>query len=84
MVKTALISVSDKACVTEFAIGLSELGFEILSTGGTDLSIDGIPFRDQAPPEGGVLAETDVFAQVDENGAFSFAEALAAFQPADL
>ncbi|PJB78553.1 MAG: bifunctional phosphoribosylaminoimidazolecarboxamide formyltransferase/inosine monophosphate cyclohydrolase [Acidobacteria bacterium CG_4_9_14_3_um_filter_49_7] len=35
MVKTALISVSDKACVTEFAIGLSELGFEILSTGGT-------------------------------------------------
>jgi len=35
MDKTALISVSDKACVTEFAIGLSELGFEILSTGGT-------------------------------------------------
>ncbi len=35
MVKTALISVSDKACVTAFAIGLSELGFEILSTGGT-------------------------------------------------
>jgi len=35
MVKTALISVSDKACVTEFAIGLSDLGFVILSTGGT-------------------------------------------------
>jgi len=31
----AIISVSDKAGVTDFAQGLSHLGFEIFSTGGT-------------------------------------------------
>ena len=31
----ALISVSDKEGVVEFAKGLEQLGFEILSTGGT-------------------------------------------------
>jgi len=31
----ALISVSDKSGVVEFAKGLEELGFEIISTGGT-------------------------------------------------
>ena len=31
----ALISVSDKKGVVEFARGLQRLGFEILSTGGT-------------------------------------------------
>ena len=35
MAKRALISVSDKAGVVEFAKGLVELGFEIISTGGT-------------------------------------------------
>jgi phosphoribosylaminoimidazolecarboxamide formyltransferase/IMP cyclohydrolase len=34
-VKRALISVSDKTGVVEFASGLTELGVEILSTGGT-------------------------------------------------
>ncbi len=34
-VKTALISVSDKAGVREFATGLAELGVSILSSGGT-------------------------------------------------
>ena len=33
--KRALISVSDKTGIVELAKGLSELGFEILSTGGT-------------------------------------------------
>lgn len=33
--KRALISVSDKTGVVEFAAGLTELGYEILSTGGT-------------------------------------------------
>jgi phosphoribosylaminoimidazolecarboxamide formyltransferase / IMP cyclohydrolase len=33
--KRAIISVSDKTGVVEFARGLSELGFEIVSTGGT-------------------------------------------------
>jgi phosphoribosylaminoimidazolecarboxamide formyltransferase / IMP cyclohydrolase len=35
----AIISVSDKAGVSEFARGLSQLGFEIFSTGGTKKSI---------------------------------------------
>jgi len=35
----AIISVSDKAGVTEFARSLSQLGFEIFSTGGTKKSI---------------------------------------------
>jgi phosphoribosylaminoimidazolecarboxamide formyltransferase/IMP cyclohydrolase len=35
MIKRALISVSDKAGVVDFAKGLAKLGIEILSTGGT-------------------------------------------------
>lgn len=35
MTKRALISVSDKTGIVEFAKGLNELGYEILSTGGT-------------------------------------------------
>ena len=34
-IKRAIISVSDKAGVVEFAKGLKEFGVEILSTGGT-------------------------------------------------
>ena len=34
-VKRALISVSDKTGIVEFARGLHELGIEIISTGGT-------------------------------------------------
>jgi len=43
-VKRALISVSDKSGITEFARALSELGIELLSTGGTYklLSSEGI------------------------------------------
>jgi phosphoribosylaminoimidazolecarboxamide formyltransferase / IMP cyclohydrolase len=43
--KRALISVSDKSGIVEFAKGLVELGFEIISTGGTKKSLqeNGIP-----------------------------------------
>src|SRR5947199_10496824 len=43
----ALLSVSDKTGVVEFARGLSELGIEIISTGGTarELVEAGIPVR---------------------------------------
>src|SRR3990170_6850105 len=34
-IKRALISVTDKSGIVEFALGLSEFGVEILSTGGT-------------------------------------------------
>ncbi|MDO4557644.1 MAG: bifunctional phosphoribosylaminoimidazolecarboxamide formyltransferase/IMP cyclohydrolase [Planctomycetia bacterium] len=44
----ALISVSDKSGLAEFAKGLADLGIEILSTGGTRRFLDqnGIPVRD--------------------------------------
>lgn len=47
MNKRALVSVSNKAGVTEFARALHELGFEIVSTGGTFKTIKeaGIPVR---------------------------------------
>ena len=44
-IKRALISVSDKTGVVEFAKGLHELGVEIVSTGGTlkTIAAAGIP-----------------------------------------
>ena len=36
----AIISVSDKTGVTDFAKGLSQLGFEIFSTGGTQKALE--------------------------------------------
>lgn len=51
MAKRAIISVSDKTGVVEFAKGLTDLGFEIISTGGTakalkDAGISVIPVSD--------------------------------------
>ena len=45
MKKRAIISVSDKTGVAEFAKGLHELGYEIVSTGGTHKVIEaaGVP-----------------------------------------
>lgn len=47
MKKQALISVSDKTGITEFAAGLVKLGFDIISTGGTLKAIKeaGIPAK---------------------------------------
>ncbi len=36
----AIISVSDKTGVTDFAQGLSQLGFEVFSTGGTQKALE--------------------------------------------
>ncbi len=54
MAKRALISVSDKTGVIEFAKGLAELGYEILSTGGTYNAIKdaGIPVMQVAEATG--------------------------------
>ncbi len=43
----AIISVSDKSGVTDFAKGLSQLGFEIFSTGGTKRALEeaGVPVK---------------------------------------
>ncbi len=41
MKKRALISVSDKTGIVEFAQGLIEAGFEIISTGGTKKNASG-------------------------------------------
>jgi phosphoribosylaminoimidazolecarboxamide formyltransferase/IMP cyclohydrolase len=48
LIKRALISVTDKAGIVEFAQGLHDLGIEIISTGGTARSIHegGIPVRE--------------------------------------
>ena len=53
-VKRALISVSDKAGVEEFAAGLAARGVEILSTGGTArlLREHGVPVKDVADVTG--------------------------------
>jgi phosphoribosylaminoimidazolecarboxamide formyltransferase/IMP cyclohydrolase len=47
VVERALISVSDKRGVTEFAAGLAELGIEMVSTGGTARALEaaGVPAR---------------------------------------
>ena len=54
MARRALISVSDKTGVVEFAKGLAELGFEILSTGGTFNAIKeaGVPVMQVAEATG--------------------------------
>ena len=41
----ALLSVSDKTCLADFAKGLSDLGIELISTGGTMKHIEdaGVP-----------------------------------------
>ena len=39
MKRRAIISVSDKTGVVEFAKGLEELGFEVVSTGGTQKAL---------------------------------------------
>src|ERR1700679_720107 len=46
-VARALLSVSDKAGIVEFAKGLADLGIELISTGGTarELSEAGVPVR---------------------------------------
>ena len=40
MTKRALISVSDKAGIVEFAQELKQLGWDIISTGGTKVTLD--------------------------------------------
>src|ERR1043166_5744666 len=52
--KKALISVSDKTGVAQFAAGLVELGYEILSTGGTARALReaGVPVTDVAAVTG--------------------------------
>jgi phosphoribosylaminoimidazolecarboxamide formyltransferase/IMP cyclohydrolase len=47
VVKRALISVTDKTGVVEFAQGLRDLGVEIVSTGGTARALEaaGVPVR---------------------------------------
>ena len=45
MTKRALISVSDKACIVEFAQELKKLGWDIISTGGTKVALDNAGWR---------------------------------------
>ncbi len=47
MAKRALLSVSDKSGINEFAAALVKAGYEILSTGGTEKALKdaGIPVK---------------------------------------
>jgi phosphoribosylaminoimidazolecarboxamide formyltransferase / IMP cyclohydrolase len=47
-IRRALLSVSDKTGIVEFARGLSDLGVEIVSTGGTAKTLDGAGIRVRA------------------------------------
>ena len=40
-VRRALLSVSDKRGIVDFALGLAELGVEVVSTGGTARELEG-------------------------------------------
>ena len=53
----ALLSVSDKTGIVDFARGLHELGIKLLSTGGTAKAIKdaGIPVMEVAPKSTGTL-----------------------------
>jgi hypothetical protein len=59
------------------------LAFENPANEAYDGAVDDIYIFCPGQREGGNLAETDTFAQVTEDGAFSFSESLAAFDPAE-
>ena len=58
MIKQALLSVSDKSGIVEFAKSLSELGVSLLSTGGTAklLADAGLPVTEVADYTADVMA----------------------------
>ena len=61
-----------------------EIELRILGAQASDTVIDDVLVLVQPErPSGGALAETDTFAQVTADGAFSFSESLAAFDPDD-
>ena len=51
-IKTALISVSDKKGIVDFAKSLSELGIEIYSTGGTAKQLEDSGINEGVPVPG--------------------------------
>ena len=61
MIKQALISVSDKTGVLEFARALSAMGVNILSTGGTAklLADNGVPVTEVADYTGFLYVDTN-------------------------
>ena len=51
VIKRALVSVSNKLGIVDFALGLSDAGIEIVSTGGTKRHLDRIDRRQSEKPE---------------------------------
>jgi hypothetical protein len=64
---------------------ITNIELRVIGAQAADVTVDDIEIAWECPPQraGGNLAETDTFAQVTEDGAFSFSESLAAFDPGE-
>jgi hypothetical protein len=87
---TQVVSVNFSLLGNPADFGTPQTALESPTTDAWDVSVDLIGIESECctrtppPPGGGNLAETDTFAQVTEDGAFSFSESLAAFDPFEI
>ena len=68
MTKRALISVSDKAGIVEFAQELKKLGWEIISTGGTKVALDNAGVSTSAIDDSYDIFDSKLESVIVENG----------------
>ena len=68
MTKRALISVSGKAGIVEFAQELKKLGWEIISTGGTKVALDNAGVSTSAIDDSYDIFDSKLESVIVENG----------------
>ena len=68
MTKRALISVSDKAGIVEFAQELKKLGWDIISTGGTKVALDNAGVSTSAIDDSYDIFDSKLESVIIENG----------------
>ena len=68
MTKKALISVSDKAGIVEFAQELKKLGWDIISTGGTKVALDNAGVSTSAIDDSYDIFDSKLESVIIENG----------------
>ena len=68
MTKRALISVSDKAGIVEFAQELKKLGWDIISTGGTKVALDNAGVSTSAIDDSYDIFDSKLESVIVENG----------------
>ena len=68
MTKKALISVSDKAGIVEFAQELKKLGWDIISTGGTKVALDNAGVSTSAIDDSYDIFDSKLESVIVENG----------------